>query len=118
MSRRAKVVVVCVLTGLVASAAGCADLSSKGHEFDEDVTDSFIATATLRSEQSQVGQVSANHVHVRTAEGVVAANVVPQNGSQATKFAENVPPESDLDMGQPMGHRSLPVFPVFAVRPW
>lgn len=119
MSPRARVVVATVLTGLVAIATGCADLNRKGHEFDGDVSDSWIAAAKLKSEQSQYGQVSANHGHVRTADGVVAADVTSQNhGSRPTEFAETVPRESDLDMDQPMGHRSLPYFPVFAVRPW
>ena len=119
MSPRARVVVACVLSGIVATATGCADLSSKGHQFDEDVGDSGIATTRLKSEPSQDGQVSANHAHVRTAGGVVVASSAPDDDStQATGLAERVPRESDLDMSQPMGHRSLPYFPVFAVRPW
>ena len=118
MSPRARLIVAFLLTGLLASATGCADLTRKGHEFDEGVSDSWITTK-LRNEQPVAGQVNANHGHVRTADGVVAASAAPQIYNDARATGESAEkPKSDLDMSQPMGHRSLPFFPVFAVRPW
>ena len=119
MSPRARLIVTFALTGLLASATGCADLTRQGHEFDEGVSDSWIA-AKLGNEQSDVGQVNANHGHVKTAGGaVVAASAAPPIYDDAQATSESAEkPKSELDMGQPMGHRSLPFFPVFAVRPW
>jgi hypothetical protein len=118
MSPRARLIVAFVLSGLLASVTGCADLSRKERDSGEPVSDSWVATK-LNSERSADGQVSSNHGSVRTSEGVLAASSAPDNGARATnELAQNGAPKSDLDMGQPMGHRSLPFFPIFAVRPW
>ena len=99
-----------VLCSLLVGVAGCANSYRKAPEPQantEALSDSWITTK-LKGEQ------------VRGVSGVVASEATARPAEETPPDAHVAQAQSDgeFDADAEFGRRSLPFFPVFAIRPW
>lgn len=98
-------VVIGMLSGGVLLVAGCATVSPKGPQPTSEVaSDAWIATKIKHE--------------VRGASGVVSADAGQLAAHDADSMPAEAAPDTPFDNDAEFGRRSLPFFPVFAIRPW
>ena len=110
MKTRVRAITPVLLCSLLVCVAGCANGYRKAPEPQataEVLSDSWITTK-LKGEQ------------VRGVSGVVAAEATARPAEESTPDAHVLEAKSDgeFDADAEFGRRSLPFFPVFAIRPW
>lgn len=103
-------VVIGMLSGGMLLVAGCATVNPKAPQPTREVASDAWITTKIKHE-------------VRGASGVVSADAGQLAAHEAGQLAAHeadseAAPDSQFDSDAEFGRRSLPFFPVFAIRPW